>query len=88
MAEDSASDDTDCSQALHELYEFLDGQLTVERRALISRHLERCPPCQDHGDFEIELRQVIATRCRETVPDHLKAKVAAALHALQHEAGS
>ena len=87
MAEDSATGDTDCGDALHRLYEYLDGELTVERRALISTHLERCPPCQDLGDFESELRQVIAMRCREAVPDHLKARVAAALDALGRDTG-
>jgi len=88
MGEDTATGETDCGDALHRLYEYIDGELTVERRVLISEHLERCPPCQDLGDFEVELRQVIAMRCKETVPDHLKAKVAAALRALHHDAGA
>ena len=86
MAEDCGSGG-DCGDALQELYGFLDGELTTERRALIEEHLERCPPCNDVGGFEAELRQVIAMRCKESVPDHLKAKVAAALQALQHESG-
>ena len=41
--------------------------------------LDRCPPCAQGFDFEIELRQVIAARCRDRVPDELKRRVADAL---------
>ena len=36
-------DDIDCMQALHALYEFLDGELTTERRAFIELPPERVP---------------------------------------------
>lgn len=83
-----ASGRTDCDEALRELYTFLDGELTVERRETISRHLEGCGHCHEVEDFEVELRQVIATCCREAVPEHLKARVAAALEALRDGQGA
>ena len=47
---------------------YLDGELTVWRRWTITRHLDKCPPCAQGFDFEVELRQVVvhrsaATRC-------------------------
>jgi mycothiol system anti-sigma-R factor len=68
-----------CQQALDTLYHYLDGELTVERRTAIRQHLERCGPCLDAFDFEAELKMVVATKCRDQVPDHLRRRVAAAL---------
>ena len=68
--------DGNCDDALHELYGFLDGELTVERRAKIQRHLDDCPPCYEAFDFEAELRIVIARKCTEQVPDSLKQRIA------------
>lgn len=69
----------ECTEAVELLYQYLDGHLTEERRILISRHLDDCPPCLDAFDFEAELRVVIAHKCRETVPDHLRRRVARAI---------
>ena len=71
--------DENCDDALHELYGYLDGELTVERRTKIQRHLDDCPPCYEAFDFEAELRIVIARKCTETVPDSLKQRIADAL---------
>ena len=72
----------DCAESLKELYTFLDGELTIERRAHIQHHLEGCQNCYEAFDFEAELRIVVSTRCREEVPDQLRQRVADALKAL------
>jgi mycothiol system anti-sigma-R factor len=72
-------DQDNCEDAVHQLYLYLDGELTQERRALIRHHLDECPPCFEAFDFEAELRMVIAHKCREQVPDHLRRRVARAL---------
>ena len=66
----------DCESASHRMYHYLDGELTVWRRWVITRHLDNCPPCAQGFDFEMELRQVIASRCRDRVPEDLKRRVA------------
>ena len=66
----------DCDKAFHRMYHYLDGELTVWRRWVITRHLAQCPPCGQGFEFEIELRQVIATRCRDECPDHLRRRIA------------
>jgi mycothiol system anti-sigma-R factor len=71
--------DGGCDDSLHELYSFLDGELTENRRAEIKRHLDDCPPCYEQFDFEAELRIVIAQKCRDTVPDSLRDRIARAL---------
>ena len=67
---------SDCNDALHELYEFLDGELTDERRAAIQHHLSACSPCLETFDFQAELRQVIAAKCRnDEMPPGLLSRI-------------
>ena len=68
-----------CREALGALYHYLDGELDEERRSTIRYHLERCSPCLEAFDFEAELKVVIAERCRESVPESLRDRVAEAL---------
>jgi len=70
----------DCSDSVQRLYHYLDGELTDERRAEIKKHLDECPPCLGAFDFEADLRSVIASRCKDHVPDALRERVHAALH--------
>ncbi len=69
----------DCDQAIHRVYEYLDGELTVWRRRAIARHLDDCPPCAQGFTFEVELRRLIVSKCREEVPTDLRRRVAEAL---------
>ncbi len=69
----------DCSEAIHGIYHYLDGELTDEKRALIAHHLDLCPPCADGFDFETELRHLIARKCRDDVPPDLRRRIAAAI---------
>ena len=71
----------DCDGALTQLYEFLDGELTADRRDEISAHLDGCAPCLEAHDFEDALRRVLADKCRDTVPDGLRDRIADAIQA-------
>src|SRR3954454_12190405 len=67
---------TDCESALAEIYTYLDGELTDEKRHLIADHLDGCSPCVEAYDFEAELRMVISRRCRDEVPETLRIRIA------------
>ena len=69
----------DCDESIVRIYQYLDGELTVWRRRAIARHLDECPPCAHGFDFEIELRQVVASKCRDEVPPELKRRIAQAI---------
>jgi mycothiol system anti-sigma-R factor len=73
--------DSDCNDALHQLYSYLDGELTEDRRSVIQHHLDTCQPCAEPYDFEAELRMVIRRKCQEQVPESLRSKVRKALEA-------
>ena len=65
-----------CSEVLGHIYDYLSGELTEHVRITIRSHLDDCGPCLDVHDFEMELRTVIATRCRDRVPDDLRRRIA------------
>jgi mycothiol system anti-sigma-R factor len=69
----------DCVEAVHELYSYLDGELTEVRREEIRVHLDWCGPCGGAAQFEEDLRRVIANRCKDRVPQSLIERVAAAI---------
>ena len=71
---------TPCEEALQELYVYLDGELTEEKRTVIRGHLDDCNPCFEAFDFEAELRIVISARCRDEVPESLRDRIAQQLH--------
>jgi mycothiol system anti-sigma-R factor len=77
----------DCDKAHLRMYRYLDGEIRVWRRWRITRHLGKCPPCANGFDFEVELREVIASRCRDTVPDDVKRRIAEAIEkaCLEHQ---
>ena len=69
----------DCREAVDRLYHYLDGEMTIERRTVIRRHLDACHDCIEAYEFEAELRVAISKGCREAVPESLIARVALAL---------
>jgi mycothiol system anti-sigma-R factor len=70
---------SDCQDAVHTLYDYLDGELTPDRRAVIQRHLEQCLPCLQAFDFEAELKLLIAKSCTDQVPQDLRSRILQAL---------
>lgn len=67
---------SDCDDALHTLYHFLDGELTHDRKQAIKHHLDECAPCFQAFGFEVELKKLVARSCKEQVPDRLRQKIA------------
>ncbi len=77
--EDPVAGFVGCDETIERLYTYLDGELTEQRRVEITRHLDLCGPCVDAYGFEAELRKVIASRCKDHVPEDLITRVASAL---------
>jgi mycothiol system anti-sigma-R factor len=77
--DDGHDHQADCAEAVERLYYFLDGELTIERRAVIQRHLDECADCIEAYEFEAELRLAVSRGCREQVPDELRQRIALAL---------
>lgn len=78
----SSTAELDCTDTVRRLYDFLDGELTEERRQKIRAHLDHCGPCEEVFEFEADLRRVIADRCKDRVPEQLRRRIA---EAIDHE---
>ena len=65
----------DCDDVLRELYRTSTARLTIEHRVRIEHHLDGCHACLETFDFQAELRQVIARKCHDPVPDTLRQRV-------------
>ena len=72
---DPAGETADCQEAVQRLYDYLDGELTAERRVVIQRHLDACHDCIEAFEFEAELKLAISKGCREVVPESLRIRV-------------
>ncbi len=81
-AHDHADDQSDCDEAVAELYAFLDGELDDAVMIQVEAHLRRCSPCLEAFDFEADLRRVIAAKCTEQVTPEVKARFCGVLHQL------
>jgi len=75
----------DCDDALFLVYEYLDGEMTMWRRRAITRHLDECPPCADGFVFEVELRRIVVSKCREEAPPGLRLRIAQSLGIVTEE---
>ena len=71
--------ETPCTEVLDQVYSYLDGEADELDCARIQQHLDECGPCLEAFDFEAELRIIIAKKCKERVPDELKARIVAVL---------
>jgi mycothiol system anti-sigma-R factor len=41
-----------CEEAYNEIYEYLDRELSESELSIVRQHLEDCPPCAHHFQFE------------------------------------
>lgn len=61
----------DCTEALHDLQRYLDGELPEGDLDHIREHLAACYPCADRATFEEQLRALVRERCAESAPPQL-----------------
>jgi anti-sigma factor (TIGR02949 family) len=73
----TSESDNGCNEAVRVLNEYLDAELTDERGTMILKHLDDCSGCFSRFEFETELRVAIASNCRATVPEDLRARIIA-----------
>ena len=60
-----------CDHAVEYVYQYIDDELTFTRKARISVHLRRCPPCYDAFKFEDALKHRIAEGGKSDPPPEL-----------------
>ena len=57
------ADHTDCSETLHRVYEYLDGEMTPEDTHKIAQHLDECAPCLQQYNLDQALKALVKRSC-------------------------
>jgi anti-sigma factor (TIGR02949 family) len=70
----------DCLEAVRQLWDYLDQELTDDRMAEVRQHLEQCERCLPHHDFgRLFLEALHAGRNRKLMPAVARLHVLSAL---------
>jgi anti-sigma factor (TIGR02949 family) len=68
--------DTDCSEVLDHLYEFLDREMPDVDRDKFTQHFRECSPCLEKYGLEEAVKKLVKRCCgHDDVPSDLRAKV-------------
>ena len=69
--------ETDCQALLRRIYEFLDDEVGEAECASLQAHLDACPECFRHVEFERAVKEVVRRKCGETLPDGIAERLRA-----------
>ena len=64
-----------CSDAVRQLWEYLDGAVAQVDREAIEEHLSVCKRCCGEVEFAEELRKFLANQAYEELPASTKARL-------------
>lgn len=71
-----------CTDAVRQLWEYLDGTVGDVDREVLEQHLARCRRCCAELEFAEEMRGFLAQSAREEIPDDVMARLNATLEEL------
>ncbi len=72
-----------CSEAVKQLWEYLDGVVDESERAAIDEHLSFCRRCCGELEFAEELRRFLVEGDSDEIPDDVKTRLTTALDDLE-----
>jgi mycothiol system anti-sigma-R factor len=72
-----------CAEAVKQLWEYLDGELSEQDRAAIEEHLSFCRRCCGEVEFAQELHGFLAREAAAEIPDEVRARLIATLDDLE-----
>ena len=82
---EDASTHTDCSEVLHRVYEYLDGEMTADDTEKIKLHLDECGPCLKEYDLDQALKALVKRSCEsEEAPVELRTQIVARITTLRY----
>lgn len=74
-----------CTQAVRQLWEYLDGSADASDRAAIEAHLALCRRCCGELEFARELRVLLARVGSESIPDDVMSRLNETLQRIDQE---
>jgi anti-sigma factor (TIGR02949 family) len=70
------SHETECSEVLDHLYEYLDNEMSDDACAKFKQHFDECHPCLEKYGLEQAVKKLVKRCCgQDDVPGDLRAKV-------------
>ena len=77
---------TDCSEVLHRVYEYLDGEMTATDTQKIRHHLDECAPCLREYDLDLVVTAVVKRSCEcEEAPVALRTQIMTRITTIRYE---
>lgn len=64
-----------CSEAVRQLWEYLDDAASPEDHERVDKHLSFCRKCCGELEFARELGEFLASHAAEEIPSHVKARL-------------
>jgi anti-sigma factor (TIGR02949 family) len=64
-----------CSEAVRQLWDYLDHAVTPEDQEKVEQHLSFCRSCCGELEFATQLRRFLASLSAEELPSHVKARL-------------
>lgn len=78
--------ESDCSEVLHRVYEYLDGEMTADDCTKIRHHLDECGPCLKQYDLDQALKALVKRSCAcEPAPVELRTQIMMRITTIRYE---
>ena len=71
-----------CSEAVKQLWDYLDGVVEESQRELVEEHLSFCRRCCGELEFAEELRGFLASHADDDLPSEVRVRLTATLDGL------
>ena len=86
MSEDTHAGHGDCSDVLHRIYEYLDGEMSADDVRRVAAHLGECQPCLAEHDLDVALKQAVRRSCSgEAAPPAIRLQIMQRITAVRLE---
>lgn len=81
--------ETDCSEVLDHLYEYLDREMPDSDCEKYKEHFDECSPCFEKYGLEREVKKLVKRCCgQDDVPTDLRAKVMSRIEVIRQGQGA
>ena len=64
-----------CSEAVRQLWDYLDHEIAPEDQERVEHHLSFCRRCCGELEFAVELRAFLASRSSDEIPSDVKERL-------------
>ena len=64
-----------CSQAVRDLWDYVEGEVEGTQRQALEEHLRVCQRCCGEVEFAQELRAFLATNGEDSLPDDVRTRL-------------